>query len=119
MSTARTTSARTGLDCRLLVQRPGFVLDLALTASPGQVLALLGPNGAGKSTALRTLAGLIRPDGGRTVLVGAVVEALGHGRRIRGGVWWGRTGRSGAGVLSWPDLAVTGLAGSVPGPGPG
>ncbi|MDT4994409.1 MAG: molybdate transport system ATP-binding protein [Actinoplanes sp.] len=52
------------LDAHLVVRRPGFTLDLALTAAPGEVVALLGPNGAGKSTALRALAGLIALDDG-------------------------------------------------------
>ncbi|MHC3472322.1 ABC transporter ATP-binding protein [Streptomyces sp. 7R007] len=47
------------LDTRLLLTRPGFSLDLRLTATQGEVLALLGPNGAGKTTALRALAGLL------------------------------------------------------------
>ncbi|MDT5040044.1 MAG: molybdate transport system ATP-binding protein, partial [Actinoplanes sp.] len=38
------------LDAHLVVRRPGFTLDVALTAAPGEVVALLGPNGAGKST---------------------------------------------------------------------
>ncbi|NEB08412.1 ABC transporter ATP-binding protein, partial [Streptomyces coelicoflavus] len=41
-----------GLDARLVVERGGFRLDVALTAAPGDVVALLGPNGAGKTTAL-------------------------------------------------------------------
>jgi molybdate transport system ATP-binding protein len=56
------------LDVRLVVRRPGFTLDVALSAAPGEVVALLGPNGAGKTTALRALAGLIALDGGRIVL---------------------------------------------------
>ncbi|MEU0336983.1 ABC transporter ATP-binding protein [Streptomyces sp. NPDC006193] len=47
-----------GLDAHLVVDRPGFRLDITLTAAPGDVVALLGPNGAGKTTALRALAGL-------------------------------------------------------------
>jgi molybdate transport system ATP-binding protein len=46
------------LDARLVVDRGGFRLDIALSIAPGEVVALLGPNGAGKTTALRALAGL-------------------------------------------------------------
>ncbi|MFE9424916.1 ABC transporter ATP-binding protein [Kitasatospora sp. NPDC006697] len=63
----------TGLDAELRIRRPGFALDLALTARPGEVVALLGPNGAGKSTALRALAGLLELDGGRLRLDGTVL----------------------------------------------
>ena len=47
---------------------PAFTLDVALTATPGEVLAVLGPNGAGKSTLLGVLAGLLRPDDGHVRL---------------------------------------------------
>lgn len=41
------------------------VLDkVSFTAYDGEVFGLLGPNGAGKTTALRTIATLLRPDGG-------------------------------------------------------
>ena len=43
----------------------------------GQVHGFLGPNGSGKTTTLRTLLGLIRPDGGRMALLGhEVPDAL-------------------------------------------
>jgi ABC-2 type transport system ATP-binding protein len=42
--------------------------DLAVPA--GTVLGLLGPNGAGKTTAVRILATLLRPDGGRAEVAG-------------------------------------------------
>ncbi len=42
---------------------------------PGQVHGFLGPNGSGKTTTLRTLLGLIRPDGGRMRLLGHEVPA--------------------------------------------
>ncbi len=41
-----------------------------LVAESGQVLALLGPNGAGKTTFVRTIATLLRPDGGRLQVAG-------------------------------------------------
>jgi oleandomycin transport system ATP-binding protein len=41
-----------------------------LVARPGRVLGVLGPNGAGKTTAVRILATLLRPDGGRATVCG-------------------------------------------------
>ncbi|CAM5436460.1 ABC transporter ATP-binding protein OS=Streptomyces fumanus OX=67302 GN=GCM10018772_62600 PE=4 SV=1 [Streptomyces fumanus] len=63
-----------GLDARLVVDRGGFRLDMALTAAPGEVVALLGPNGAGKTTALRALAGLEPLTGGHLRLDGAALD---------------------------------------------
>lgn len=65
-----------GLDARLVVDRDGFRLDLALTAAPGDVVALLGPNGAGKSTALRALAGLLALTEGHVRLDGRDLTRL-------------------------------------------
>src|SRR3954453_11176818 len=42
--------------------------DMAVAA--GQVHGFLGPNGSGKTTTLRTLLGLIKPNGGRIALRG-------------------------------------------------
>ncbi|GHH26996.1 ABC transporter ATP-binding protein [Streptomyces rubradiris] len=63
-----------GLDARLVVDRPGFRLDITLTAAPGEVVALLGPNGAGKTTALRALAGLAPLTDGHLHLDGTPLE---------------------------------------------
>ncbi|AVT32320.1 ABC transporter [Plantactinospora sp. BC1] len=41
-----------------------------MRVEPGQVHGFLGPNGSGKTTTLRTLLGLVRPDGGRMALFG-------------------------------------------------
>ncbi|CAL9320193.1 ABC transporter ATP-binding protein [Streptomyces sp. SudanB182_2057] len=64
----------TGLDARLVVDRPAFRLDVTLTAAPGEVVALLGPNGAGKTTALRALAGLTPLTDGHLRLDGTPLE---------------------------------------------
>lgn len=52
-----------------------------LTVPYGTVYGLLGPNGAGKTTAVRILATLIRPDGGRAEVAGLDVGK--HPRLVR------------------------------------
>lgn len=41
-----------------------FQVSLAFAVDAGKVLVLFGPSGAGKTTALRTIAGLVRPESG-------------------------------------------------------
>jgi ABC-2 type transport system ATP-binding protein len=57
---------------------------LDLTVPPSTVYGLLGPNGAGKTTAVRVLATLLRPDGGRATVDGhdVVAEAAAVRRTI-------------------------------------
>jgi len=51
----------------------GFALDAALRGPSPGVTAVFGPSGCGKSTLLAAVAGLLRPDGGRVALDGAVL----------------------------------------------
>ncbi len=44
-----------------------------MTVEAGQVHGFLGPNGSGKTTTLRTLLGLIRPNGGHMAILGRPV----------------------------------------------
>jgi ABC-2 type transport system ATP-binding protein len=47
---------------------------LSFSVAPGEILGLVGPNGAGKTTALRCLAGIIPPTGGRIVIGGFDIQ---------------------------------------------
>ena len=40
----------------------------------GELFGFLGPNGAGKTTTVRTITGVIKPDGGRARIMGYDVE---------------------------------------------
>ncbi|GIG29729.1 ABC transporter ATP-binding protein [Cellulomonas marina] len=71
-----------GLDAAVRVRRGDLVLDAALTARPGQVVAVLGPNGAGKTTLLRALAGLVPLVAGRVVVGGQVLDDVDAGVRV-------------------------------------
>jgi ABC-2 type transport system ATP-binding protein len=67
-----------------LTKRFGRVEALAgldLVARSGEVTAVLGPNGAGKTTFVRSVATLVRPDGGSLTVSG--VDALRHPHQVR------------------------------------
>jgi molybdate transport system ATP-binding protein len=68
------------LAAEVRLARGSFVLDVALTAAPGEIVALLGPNGSGKTSLLRVLAGLERPSSGSVRLGGDVLDDPAAGR---------------------------------------
>jgi ABC-2 type transport system ATP-binding protein len=64
-----------------LTKRFGSTLavdDLSFSVAPGTVTGFLGPNGAGKSTTLRAILGLVRPNAGRTAVLGKPYVELRH-----------------------------------------
>src|SRR5437016_2782209 len=72
-----------------LVKRFGEVVALDgidFQVPPGSVFGLLGPNGAGKTTAVRVLATVIAPDGGRAEVLGHDVQREAEAVRYRIGL---------------------------------
>lgn len=61
----------------LSVRFSGFALhEIRLTVEKGEFFALLGPTGAGKTVVLESIAGLVRPSGGRILIGGREVTHL-------------------------------------------
>ena len=56
--------------------------ELDLKIETGRVTAVLGPNGAGKTTLIKSLLGLVRPDGGEMTIDGKRVEGSEYRRNI-------------------------------------
>jgi putative ABC transport system ATP-binding protein len=54
---------------------------LSLRLHRGELAVLMGPSGSGKSTLLAALAGLLRPTGGRVLLLGEELWRQSEGRR--------------------------------------
>ena len=78
MLPAMNTTRDIAIEAEGLVKRFGDTTALDgvdLVVPRGTVLGLLGPNGAGKTTAVRILATLLRPDGGRAIVDGHDVVA--------------------------------------------
>jgi ABC-2 type transport system ATP-binding protein len=60
-----------------LVKRYGDLLavdSLSLEVFHGEVFGFLGPNGAGKTTSIHMMCGLLKPDSGRVVIHGKMIE---------------------------------------------
>lgn len=59
---------------------------VSLQVNTGAVVGLLGPNGAGKTTSFYSIAGFIRPDGGRVLLDGEEITKLPIHKRAQKGI---------------------------------
>ena len=67
------------IEVESLTKRFGKTLavdDLSFEVESGAITGFLGPNGAGKSTTLRAVLGLVRPDRGRTTVLGVPYREL-------------------------------------------
>jgi NitT/TauT family transport system ATP-binding protein len=56
--------------------------DVSLSVAEGEFVCLVGPSGCGKSTLLDIVAGLTRPDAGRVLADGQLVEGPGRQRLV-------------------------------------
>src|SRR5215210_792516 len=56
--------------------------NVSLTVVEGEFVCLVGPSGCGKSTLLDIMAGLAKPDAGRVVADGQVVQGPGRQRLV-------------------------------------
>jgi branched-chain amino acid transport system ATP-binding protein len=73
---------------------------ISLDVQEGEVVAILGANGAGKTTLMRTLSGLIAPQGGAIRFAGQDIVRLGTDRIVRFGIGQSPEGRRVFGTLS-------------------
>ena len=56
--------------------------NISFPISPGDFLALIGPNGSGKTTLIRIILGILKPTGGRVIILGEEVNRFSQWRRI-------------------------------------
>src|SRR4029450_12991470 len=61
---------------------------VSLEVQPGEVVGLLGRNGVGKSTTMKTIAGIVRPAGGRVLFEGKDVAGLPPYKLAHLGIAW-------------------------------
>ena len=63
------------LHAHVVVRRDAFVLDAAISAAAGEIVAVMGPSGAGKSTLLDVVSGLMRASAGEVRIGGEVMSS--------------------------------------------
>ncbi|HEY7399851.1 MAG TPA: ATP-binding cassette domain-containing protein [Actinomycetota bacterium] len=88
-------------------------IDFAV--APGTVFGLLGPNGAGKTTAVRVLATVLQPDGGRAEVLGYDVVKQPDAVRRRIGLA-GQYAAVDPNLTGRENLRMVGLLGQLPRP---
>jgi daunorubicin resistance ABC transporter ATP-binding subunit len=84
-------------------------------AKAGTVFGLLGPNGAGKTTAIRVLATVLRPDGGRAEVLGLDVVKQADAVRRRIGLA-GQYAAVDPNLTGRENLRMTGILAQLPRP---
>ena len=77
------------------------VKGISLEVPEGEIVTLIGANGAGKSTTLRTIAGLVKPAGGRVEFMGEDITGKDPTSIVKKGITLVPEGRK-----IFPDLTV-------------
>jgi len=84
------------------------VRGVSLEVGEGEVVCVIGPNGAGKTTTLLSIAGLLRPAGGRIEFLGHDLSTLPADRVVRLGIGLVPEGRWILGEMSVHDNLLMG-----------
>jgi branched-chain amino acid transport system ATP-binding protein len=74
---------------------------VSLRVGRGEIVTLIGANGAGKSTTVRTVAGLLKPTGGKITFEGRDMSRLSSEEVVRAGIALSPEGR-----LIFPRMSV-------------
>jgi branched-chain amino acid transport system ATP-binding protein len=86
------------------------VRGVDLEVRQGETVALIGANGAGKSSILNTVAGLLRPSGGRIVLNGQSIGGLASHAVVSRGLVLVPEGRAMLGTMTVQDNLLLGAS---------
>jgi branched-chain amino acid transport system ATP-binding protein len=62
------------------------IWDVSLNVAQGELLCIVGPNGAGKTTLVNTIAGILKPMGGRITMEGRDITRLAPHRFCEAGI---------------------------------
>jgi branched-chain amino acid transport system ATP-binding protein len=62
------------------------IWDVSLNVAQGELLCIVGPNGAGKTTLVNTIAGILKPMGGRVTMEGRDITRLAPHRFCEAGI---------------------------------
>lgn len=81
-----------------------FALDVTLDVKPGCITGLVGRNGAGKSTTIKTVLGIVIPDGGTCEVFGRPAHTLGINEKEKIGAALSDSGFSS--YLSVKDIRI-------------
>ena len=81
--------------------RKRVLYDVSLSIREGEVVGLIGHNGAGKTTTLKTILGLIQPDGGEVLFQDRSITGQAAVRSVKQGIYLIPQER-----FTFPDLTV-------------
>ncbi|MBI3431277.1 MAG: ABC transporter ATP-binding protein [Hydrogenophilales bacterium] len=90
------------------------LVDISLEVKAGSVVALIGANGAGKTTTMRAISGMLKPNRGRVLLDGRLVQEFDASRIARLGLAHSPEGRKVFGPLSVEDNLLLGAYSRLP-----
>ncbi|MCS3451208.1 MULTISPECIES: ABC transporter ATP-binding protein [Bradyrhizobium] len=94
---------------------PAVLNDVSLRVGAGEIVTVVGANGAGKTTLLNTVAGLLRPMGGKVLLDGVAIGGRSAERIVRVGLSLVPEGRQVVAPLSVEENLLVGAFGRTRG----